>query len=104
MVQWLRLCPSNAGDTGSIPGQRSQVSHATRCGHKIKKKNLIVFVNYLYFNFLNNVNKFHFLSKNYMPSNRPGGASSKDFSCQCRRHKRCRFNPWVGKIPWSRKW
>ena len=20
------------------------------------------------------------------------------------RHKRCGFNPWVGKIPWSRKW
>ena len=25
-------------------------------------------------------------------------------SCRCSRHKRCRFNPWVGKIPWSRKW
>ena len=20
------------------------------------------------------------------------------------RHKRCGFDPWVGKIPWSRKW
>ena len=29
-------------------------------------------------------------------------------SClQCRRwrrHKRCRFNPWVGKMPWRREW
>ena len=25
-------------------------------------------------------------------------------TCQCRRHRRCRFHPWVGKIPWSRKW
>ena len=25
-------------------------------------------------------------------------------TCHCRRHKRCRFNPWVRKIPWSRKW
>ena len=25
-------------------------------------------------------------------------------TCQCRRCKRCRFNPWVGKIPWRRKW
>ena len=25
-------------------------------------------------------------------------------SCQCRRHKRCVFDPWVGKIPWKRKW
>ena len=23
---------------------------------------------------------------------------------QCRRHKRCGFNPWVGKIPWRRTW
>ena len=23
---------------------------------------------------------------------------------QCRRHKRCRFNPWVQKIPWRRAW
>ena len=31
----------------------------------------------------------------------PGGVSGKEPTCQCRRHKRCRFNPWVGKIPWS---
>ena len=23
----------------------------------------------------------------------------KEPTCQCRRHKRCRFDPWVGKIP-----
>ena len=31
----------------------------------------------------------------------------KSFSgatCQCRRHRRCGFNPWVGKIPWRRTW
>ena len=28
----------------------------------------------------------------------------KEPTCQCRRHKRLRFEPWVGKIPWSRKW
>ena len=27
--------------------------------------------------------------------------SGKESSCQCRRHG---FNPWVGKIPWRRKW
>ena len=32
----------------------------------------------------------------------PGGASGEEPACQCRRHKRCRFNPWVGKIPWRR--
>ena len=34
----------------------------------------------------------------------PGGASGKDTVCQCRRWKRCRFDPWVGKIPGWRKW
>ena len=34
----------------------------------------------------------------------PGGASGKEPACQCRRYKRCRFDPWVGKIPWKRKW
>ena len=33
----------------------------------------------------------------------PGGASGKEPACQCRR-KRCRFDPWVGKIPWRRAW
>ena len=33
----------------------------------------------------------------------PGGASGNE-PCQCRRHKRCGFDPWVGKIPWSRAW
>ena len=28
----------------------------------------------------------------------------KEPICQCRRHKRCGFNPWVGKIPWKREW
>ena len=34
----------------------------------------------------------------------PGGASGKEPACQCRRHKRRRFSPWVGKIPWRRRW
>ena len=36
----------------------------------------------------------------------PGGAGGKEPACQCqgRRRKRHRFNPWVGKIPWRRKW
>ena len=33
----------------------------------------------------------------------PGGASGKEPACQCRRHKRQRFDPWVGKIPWGRQ-
>ena len=33
-----------------------------------------------------------------------GDASGKGSTCQCRRCKRCGFNPWVRKIPWRRKW
>ena len=32
----------------------------------------------------------------------PGGASGKEPSCKCRRHKKCGFSPWVGKMPWRR--
>jgi len=31
----------------------------------------------------------------------PRWLSCKELACQCRR---CRFDPWVRKIPWRRKW
>ena len=34
----------------------------------------------------------------------PGYASGKEPACQCRRRKRRGFDPWVGKMPWRRKW
>ena len=34
----------------------------------------------------------------------PRWRSGKEFVCQCKRCKRSRFDPWVGKIPWRRKW
>ena len=33
----------------------------------------------------------------------PRWLSSKESACQCRRHKRHGFNPWVGKIPWGER-
>ena len=33
----------------------------------------------------------------------PRWLSGKESACQSRRLKKCRFNPWVRKIPWSRK-
>ena len=30
-----------------------------------------------------------------------GGAVGKESTCQCRK---CGFDLWVGKMPWSRKW
>ena len=34
----------------------------------------------------------------------PSGTSGKEPACRCRRHERCRFDPWVEKIPWRRAW
>ena len=34
----------------------------------------------------------------------PGGASGKHPACQGGRHKRCGFDPSVGKIRWRRAW
>ena len=32
------------------------------------------------------------------------GATGKEPACEGRRCKRCRFDPWVGKIPWRKAW
>ena len=42
-----------------------------------------------------------FLSALYFTYGFSDGTSGKEFSCQGKRHK---FDLWVGKIPWSRKW
>ena len=34
----------------------------------------------------------------------PRWHNGKESSCQCRRCKRWRFDPWVGKVHWRRKW
>ena len=38
VVQWLRLHPSIAAGTGSIPGWGTKIPHAKWCGPKLKKK------------------------------------------------------------------
>ena len=34
----------------------------------------------------------------------PRWLGGKESTCQCRRHRSCKFDSLVGKIPWSRKW
>ena len=34
----------------------------------------------------------------------PRWLSGKESACECRTHRRCRFNPGVRKIPWRRAW
>ena len=38
------------------------------------------------------------------PTHLPFKLGVKEPACQCRRHKKFEFNPWVGKMPWRRKW
>ena len=33
-----------------------------------------------------------------------GSASGKEPTCQCKRHKRHEFDPWVGTMPWRKAW
>ena len=40
----------------------------------------------------------------YFTTGFPGGASGKEPTSQCRRHKRCGFHSWVGQILWRRAW
>ena len=39
-----------------------------------------------------------------MGSQRVGHDLLTEMNCQCRRGKRHGFGPWIGKIPWRRKW
>ena len=43
-------------------------------------------------------NLYHLLPKTW---GLPWWLNGKESACQCRR---CTFNPWVGKLPWRRKW
>ena len=47
---------------------------------------------------------FYILLREILPPPPPGGASGKDYAYHCRRRKRYGFEPWVRKIPRSRKW
>ena len=41
---------------------------------------------------------------NWTNQQSPWWCSGKESTCQCSRRERCEFDPWVGKIPWRRKW
>ena len=48
--------------------------------------------------------RLHFHFHYYFSYGFPGSTSGKEPTCQCRRCKQHRFNPWVRKIPWRREW
>ena len=48
--------------------------------------------------------EFIYLTHTISVSGLPRWHSSKESTCQYKRSKRHRFDPWVRKIPWRRKW
>ena len=64
-----------------LPMQETRVWSLVRSNHKISLQYI------------------HFISTAIYVT--PLWLSGKESACQCRR---CRFHPWVGKIPWRRKW
>ena len=54
----------------------------------------------------NRVAKSHIRLSDWTELNKglPRWLSGKEFTCQCSRLRRCRFNPYVRKTPWRKKW
>ena len=44
---------------------------------------------------------YFFVNHTFSALGFPGGSNGKESACQCRRP---RFYPWVGKMPWRKKW
>ena len=75
------------------------------------KNHLIVYLKQVHFKMweFTSVNIFFFsfcwwMWRNIRRKSLPRLPSHKESACQCRRHKRCGFDPWARKIPWRRKW
>ena len=49
---------------------------------------------------LSEVRNYHWCATTYLPRRHSG----KESACWSRNCKNCRLLPWVGKIPWRRKW
>ena len=60
-------------------------------GSQEQRKHYTLLVGHLYFE------SFSLESRGF-----PVGVSGKEPDCQCRKHKRCGLDPWVGKMPWRR--
>ena len=54
---------------------------------------------------LNNIHEtIPFICKLYFPNSHWGLPWWLNFCLQYRKHERCGFDPWFGKIPWRREW
>ena len=106
-VRKIREPKSKSWETPSSKGAQEEEQLERRW--KTKREGLGEFSSAPVVSPLMNSSCFHFLSivNNAAVNVRvgfPGGTSGKEPTCQRRRHKRCGFDRWVGKIPWRRTW
>ena len=104
----LENLPSNAGNAGLISGQGTKIPHAAG------QLPLVMAAQHLKCTELYTLNgdfyevcislQFFFFRKRIQNLRLPRWCSGKESACQCRRHKRRMFDPWVGKMPGGRKW
>ena len=75
--------------------------HSFSCHFPLMKVIYLLFCFWLV-TIISALNSFFFFGNHFLRLSR--WRSGKESTCQCRRHRRRRFSPWVEKIPWSRKW
>ena len=86
-------CPTSSPTFGYVSVRN--LGHSNRC--------VVVYHCCLILHFPNGLRcgvPFHMLICHLSVFGISGGASGRESTCQCRR---CGFDPWVGKITWSRK-
>ena len=93
----------NVGDPGSIPGLERPPGE--RKGYTLQYSGLENFMDCIVHGGRKELDTAERLSLSLQDRLRlPRWLSGKESTCQCRRHRRCGFKPWVRKIPWRRKW
>ena len=118
-VQWLRLCAANAGVKGLIPDQtrawslgredpleKAMVTHSSILAWRIPwteepDRLQSIGSRRVGHNWVTSLS-LHFTFRELRGP--PRWLRSKESACQFRKLRRHGFNPWVGKIPWRRKW
>ena len=100
------LFPSLIGNWRSL--SRSLTSTGIVClTSEVPQYNLLLLLKWdLSFYFLELLSSYHrerfgILHNSNGQGGLPRWLRGKESTCQCRR---CRFDPWIGKIPWRRKW
>ena len=93
-----RNCPYLFTQRGSLLGSW----YVTQIRYK-KYTNINIYKNGSILVYYSIICLFH-LARYHVCFGFPRWLSGKESACQCRRGRECRFDPWVGKIPWGREW